>query len=131
MRRNKKKQAIKVLKKRVENNNNNHCKAFNNRLNNNENKRSSNKKNKNDIDNSDNNDLKDGQNDRLEKKGTFIRTKNWSDLYALKNTSTIRKNNLKQRPGEKKNMAYITPTMDHYSRNGWMGDTDPRSDIYC
>ena len=49
----------------------------------------------------------------------------------LKNTSTIRKNNLKQRPGEKKNMAYITPTMDHYSRNGWMGDTDPRSDIYC
>ena len=60
MRRNKKKQAIKVLKKRVENNDNNHCKAFNSRLNNNENKRSSNKKNKNDIDNSDNNDLKDG-----------------------------------------------------------------------
>ena len=49
----------------------------------------------------------------------------------LKNTSTIRKNNLKQRPGEKKKMAYITPTMDHYSRHGWMGDTDPRSDIYC
>ena len=132
MRRNKKKQAIKVLKKRVENNNNNHYKAFNNRLNNNEYKRSSNKKNKNDIDNSDNNDLKDGQNDRLEKKGTFIRTKNWSDLYAFEEYKHYTEKQLKATARRKKNyMAYITPTMDHYSRNGWMGDTDPRSDIYC
>ena len=57
------------------NNNYNHNKASNNRENNTENNRSSNKNNN---DNSNNNDLKDGQNDRLEKKETLIRARNWS-----------------------------------------------------
>ena len=40
--------------------------------------------NKNNNDNSNNNDLKDGQNDRLEKRETLIRTRNGTGLYAFK-----------------------------------------------
>ena len=29
-----------------------------------------------------------------------------------------------------KAIGNITPTMDHYPRNGYMGDKDPQSDIY-
>ena len=46
-----------------------------------------------------NKDLKDGQNDKLEKKETFIGTRNWSAIYVLKNillrvASTTRKTTL-------------------------------------
>ena len=30
-----------------------------------------------------------------------------------------------------KTMGNITPTMDHYPRNGKMGDTDPQSCMPC
>ena len=33
--------------------------------------------------------------------------------------------------GKIKAMGNITPTMDHYSRNGEMGDIDPQSDMSC
>ena len=36
------------------------------------------------------------------------------------------KNNLKV-----KVMGKITPTMDHYPRNGYMGDTDAQSSMSC
>ena len=76
----------------IENNNdNNH--NNNNREDNNENKRSSDKNNNY---NSNNNELKDGQNDRLEKKETLIRTRNWSGfLYAFKEYNHYTENNLK------------------------------------
>ena len=53
-----------------------------------------------------------------------------SQVYMrLKNTNTAEKQ-LKRWSGEKKlkAMGYMTPTMGYYPRNGWMGDTDPRSD---
>ena len=64
---------------------------------NNENKRSSNKNNN---DNSNNNDLKHGQDDKLEKKETLIRTRNWSGLYVFEEYKHYTENNLRQRPGE-------------------------------
>ena len=85
-------------------NNNNHRKAFNNREKNNESKRSGNKHN---DDNSNNNVLKDGQNDRLEKKETLIRTRNLPGLYAFEEYKHCTENkNLKQRPGAKKIKSY-------------------------
>ena len=39
--------------------------------------------NKDNNDNINNNDLKDGQNDRLKKKETLIRIRNWSGLYTF------------------------------------------------
>ena len=42
--------------------------------------------------------------------------------------------NLKQRPKEKKKqktVGYITPAINHYSRNWQMGVTDPSSDMSC
>ena len=68
--RNKKKQTIKAIKISVGNNDNH----------NNENKRNSNKNNN---DNSNNNGLKDGQNGRLEKKETLIRTFDKNFIKAL------------------------------------------------
>ena len=59
--------------------NNNHNKFFNSRKNDNENSISSNNNNY-----TNNNNLKDGQYDRLEKKQTLIRTKNWPGIYAEK-----------------------------------------------
>ena len=50
--------------------------------------------NKNNNDNSNNNDLKDRQNDRLEKKETLIRARDFytREVYTrLKNTSTTQK----------------------------------------
>ena len=107
------KKKTKALKKSVENNNNQDKAEYDN----NENKRSS---NKNENDNSNNNDLKDGQNYRLKKKKTLIRTRNCSGLYTFEEYKHYTKNNLKQRPGEKmlKAMGYITPTMGHFPRNG-------------
>ena len=60
--------------------NNNYNKFFNSRKNDNENSISSNNNNN----CSNNNNLKDGQYDRLEKKETLIRTKNWPGIYAEK-----------------------------------------------
>ena len=65
---------------------------------NNENKRFRNKTNN---DNSNNNDLKFGQNHRLEKKETLIKTRNWSGLYAFEEYKHCTENNLKERSGEK------------------------------
>ena len=42
------------------------------------------------------------------------------------NQQTIIKNNRKV-----KVMGNITPTIDHYARNGQMGDTDRQSDMSC
>ena len=47
------------------------------------------------YDNRNNNDLKDGQNDRLEKKETLIRTRNWSGLYAFEEYKHYTENSLK------------------------------------
>ena len=42
------------------------------------------------------------------------------------------KNNRKIKKNRKiKAMGNITPTMDHYPRNGQMGDTDPQSCMPC
>ena len=44
------------------------------------------------------------------------------------NQQTIMKNNRKIENNTKtKAMGNIAPTMDHYPRNGYMGDTDPYS----
>ena len=44
----------------------------------------------------------------------------------------IIKNNRKLKNNRKvKAMGNITPTMDHYPRNGQTGDTDPQSDMSC
>ena len=45
---------------------------------------------------------------------------------ALKNNRQIKCNNKKQK---KKAIWNITLTLDHYPRNGQMGDTDPSSDM--
>ena len=45
---------------------------------------------------------KNGQNDRLQKKKTLIRTRNWSGLYTFEECKGYTENNLKQLPGEKK-----------------------------
>ena len=40
-------------------------------------------------------------------------------------------NNQKVKNNKVKAMGNITPTMDHYPRNGQMGDTDPQSCMPC
>ena len=48
------------------------------------------------------------------------------------NQQRIIKNNRKIKTNRKiKAMGNITPTMDHYPRNGQMGDTDPQSRMSC
>ena len=48
--------------------------------------------------NSNNRAIKDGQNDKLEKKETLIRTSNWSRLYGFETHKHYTENNLEQRP---------------------------------
>ena len=75
---------LKIIKceNNTNNNSNNHSKVFNNRKNDNKNNRSVNKINNNN--NSYNSDFKDGQNERLEKKITLTRIRNFSVKYARK-----------------------------------------------
>ena len=57
---------------------------------------------------------------KLLSRGTKTKTKNKDQ------PPTIIKNNKKIKNNRKiKAMGNITPTMDHYPINGWMGDTDP------
>ena len=57
-------------------------------------------------------------------KTTVNRHENKSEKKRI-NQQTFRINSRKI-----KAIGNITPTMDHYPRNGYMGDKDPQSDIY-
>ena len=65
-------------------------------------------------------------------------TRDWSRVYA-KTISFIEvhkhytESNIKQQPEEKKlkTVGYIPLTIDSYTMNGQMGDTDPCSDLSC
>ena len=48
-----------------------------------------------------------------------------------KQRSTIKQRTITKNNRKVKAMGSITPTMDHYPRNGQMGDTDPQSCMSC
>ena len=48
-----------------------------------------------------------------------------------KQRSTIKQRTIIKNNRKVKAMGSITPTMDHYPRNGQMGDTDPQSCMSC
>ena len=56
---------------------------------------------------------------------TKTKNKDQPTKKSLKNDRKIKYNK------KIKAMGNITPTMDHYRRNGQMGDTDSESDMSC
>ena len=67
-------------------------------------------------------------NDQLERKYHKAMRHENKNKKQRSNQQTIMKNNREIENNTKiKAMGNITPTMDHYPRSGYMGDTDPYS----